>query len=127
MAKTILLSLPLIHTHTRTYPSIVKRTHKLPQSHRGEGHQEALCAIEGLEDSGYLEHDRASLWVVHPLGAVEGILQHVFKRCTHTHTHNAKNIFNKKPEVCKTSSNITNFACLVCQDNLDHRLLRYQP
>lgn len=58
---------------------MIIHTHKLPQSH--EVNQEALCAIEGLEDSGYLEHDRARLGVVHPLGAVQRILQHVFKRC----------------------------------------------
>ena len=34
------------------------------------------------------------------------------------HTHNAKDIFNKKPGVYKTSLNITNFVCLFCDDTL---------
>lgn len=87
-AKIIILSK---HTHSLT--------HLIPQCHptcaqvatvtRLEGKRglspEGLCAIEGLEDSGYLKHDRTGLWVVHPLGAVQRILQHVFKCCTHTH------------------------------------------
>lgn len=75
---------PPTWTHTRTRTPIL--SYKLPQSHEEVGgvvgHQRALSAIEGLEDSGYLEHDRASLWVVHPLGAVQRVLQHVFKCCT---------------------------------------------
>lgn len=40
-----------------------------------------LRAVHGLEDPGDLQHDRSRLWVVHPLGAVQGVLEHVFKRC----------------------------------------------
>lgn len=43
-----------------------------------------LRAVQGLEDSGDLQHDRARLWVVHPLGAVQRVLEHVFKRCGET-------------------------------------------
>lgn len=43
-----------------------------------------LRAVQGLEDSGDLQHDRARLWVVHPLGAVQRVLEHVFKCCGET-------------------------------------------
>lgn len=51
-----------IHIHTCKHTPQCDQTHKhihtkLPQSYvgwGGGGHQEALCAIEGLEDSGYL-------------------------------------------------------------------------
>lgn len=43
-----------------------------------------LCAVQGLEDSGDLQHDRARLRVVHPLGAVQRVLEHVFKCCGDT-------------------------------------------
>lgn len=78
-------SLPHSDTHTHIHTPQYGQTYaQAANSHTG-GHRGALCAIEGLEDSGYLEHDRASLWVVHPLGTVQRILQHVFKRCTHKH------------------------------------------
>lgn len=64
----------------------------------GGGHQAALCSIEGLEDSGYLEHDRAGLGVVHPLGAVQRILQHVFECCRQTRETEA--ISKEKQSVC---------------------------
>lgn len=41
----------------------------------------ALRAVECLEDSGDLEHDGTCLRVVHPLRAVQRVLQHVLKRC----------------------------------------------
>lgn len=43
-----------------------------------------LRAVQGLEDPGDLQHDRPRLRVVHPLGAVQRVLQHVFKRCGET-------------------------------------------
>lgn len=43
-----------------------------------------LCAVQGLEDSGDLQHDRARLRVVHPLSAVQRVLKHVFKCCGDT-------------------------------------------
>ena len=43
-----------------------------------------LCAVQGLEDSGDLQHDRARLRVIHPLGAVQRVLEHVFKCCGDT-------------------------------------------
>lgn len=72
-----------IHPHTR-----ILNLRTSCHSHTGWGFTgwrgRALCAIEGLEDSGYLEHDGAGLGVVHPLGAIQRILQHVFERCTQT-------------------------------------------
>lgn len=70
------------HTHTHAHTHLILfLIHTQAATVIHEHHQKALCAIKGLEDSGNLEHDGAGLWVVHPLGAVEWILQHVFKCC----------------------------------------------
>lgn len=87
-----------IHTHTYAHVCAHTHTQAATVTHGVGGggcHQEALCAIEGLEDSGYLEHDRASLRVIHPLGAVQRILQHIFKRCTQTQVTLVRKILNK--------------------------------
>lgn len=88
------------HTHIHTSQYGQTHTQAATVTQRG-GHQEALCAIEGLEDSGYLEHDGARLRVVHPLGAVQRILQHVFKRCTQTQSDTGKKYITQNQQHLK--------------------------
>lgn len=45
-----------------------------------------LRAIQRLEDSRDLQHDRPSFWIVHPLSAVQGVFKHIFKGCQEKET-----------------------------------------
>lgn len=137
-AKILLLSHVQIHAHSLTHDPPVS-SYMCTSCHRHtrlEGKRglspEGLCAVEGLEDSGYLKHDRTRLWVVHPLGAVQRILQHVFKCCTHRrkHTHPHRGEANSIYQIrCKDWSVLNKSACTqqrlwIGQAQLDNRVLQ---
>lgn len=127
-AKIILLSQTQTHTHAldpplSSYMCTSCHCHTCLEGKRGLS-PEGLCAIEGLEDSGYLKHDRTSLWVVHPLGAVQRILQHVFKCCTYTREVNSTFVFHFEDSSVLNKSACTQQSLWIGQTQLDHRILQ---